>query len=174
MAVPHVFATQSGNVAAQQLDDNFNALVPLGPWPANIVLGTTAAGNIVSLTPTQLYQMLKGSLPWEVSGFMGGVQGGGSWTILRWQSGVSNVIINQGNCLASSGVAATAAASFTIADNGIVIGTVNFAASSNIGTVTINSSPYTLVQGRVLTIQAPITPDTTLSDVNVTLGGTRG
>ena len=172
--VPYVFATQQGNVAASELDANFAALLSIGGWPTNIVLGTTAAGPIVPLTATELYQMLKGSLPWEVSGFMGGVQGGGNWQILRWQSGVSNVIITQANCIASSSTAATAAAVFNILDNGTNIGTLTFAAGAVVGTIVITASPYTLTQGHVLIVQAPLTPDTTLADVNITLGGTRG
>lgn len=174
MAVPHTFATQSGNVAASQLDDNFNALVSNNGWPAGVVLGTTGAGPIVSLTATQLYTMLKAALPWEVSGFMGGVQGAGNWQILRWQSGVSPVIINQGNCISSASTPATAAAVFNINDNGTLIGTISFAAAGIVGVVALTTSPYTLNQGNILTVVAPLTPDTTLADVNVSLGGTRG
>lgn len=174
MPVPHTFATQSGNVPASQLDDNFAALLPIGGWAANIVLGTTGAGNVGALTATQLYNMLKGSLPWEVSGFMGGVQGAGNWQILRWQSGVSNVIINQGNCIASASTAATASAVFNILDNGANIGTMTFGAGAVVGTFALTTSPYTLTQGHVLVVQGPLTPDTTLADVNLSLGGTRG
>lgn len=174
MAVPFTFVTQQGNVSAGELDANFAALLPIGGWPANIVLGTTGAGNAGGLTATQLYTMLKGSLPWEVSGFMGGLQGAGNWQILRWQSGVSPVIINQGNCIASCGTPATAAAVFNINDNGVNIGTLSFAIGSSVGVVALTTSPYTLAQGRILTVVAPLTPDTTLADVNVSLGGTRG
>jgi hypothetical protein len=172
MPLPHTFGTQSGNVAASQLDDNFNALLLKAGWPLNTVLGSDGSGNIIGLTPAQLYTLIRGALPWEAAGFMGGVQGGGNWLILRYQP-TTNVIINQGSCLASCGTVATASAVFNILDNGANIGTITFAAASPTGTVVITGSPYTLTHGHVLAVQAPLTPDTTLADVSFTFGGNR-
>ena len=174
MAFPHVFATLGGNVPASFLDDNFNACLTVAGQPGLSVLGnnTSGTGNAVPLSPSQLYAMLRPVLPWETAAFMGGTQGGANWFILRYQPS-TNVIINQGSCYASAGTGATAAATFNILDSGVTIGTVTFAIGALTGSVSITTNPYTLIQGHILSIQGPTTPDTTLADVNVTLGGNR-
>jgi hypothetical protein len=175
MSWPHTFAALSGDVPAPYLDDNFNVAVQLSA-PANTLLGNNTGGTAAqtNLTPSQVYAMLKGAFPWEVAAFMGGVQGGASWQIMRYQSGQA-VIIDPGNYVASASVAATGSTVFTIADNGSSIGTATFPASGASANFSFTASlPYTLSAGHVLTITGPVSPDATLANVNITLGGTRG
>lgn len=172
--VPHTFANQSGPVPAQELDDNFAALLPNGPWPAGTVLGNAGGSpaNAAPMTPSQLYTLLKPIMPWEVAPYMGGIQGGPSWNIFRYQPS-TNILIVQASCYASAGSAATGSTTFNLLDNGVVLGTVTFNAGGTVGSVSITGTPYMLLAGHVLAIQGPATADGTLADMNITLGGQR-
>jgi hypothetical protein len=170
---PNTFASQSGDVPASQLDQNFLACVPLSQsGPGLMGLSSGGTGNMSLQSPTQAYAILKGSIPWEVAAFMGGAQGGASWQVLRYQPSTAAIIV-QASCYSSSGIAAAASTTFTIADNGVTIGTVVFGASGSTGTVTITGSPYTLAIGHVLTVTGPASADATLANISFTLGGTR-
>jgi hypothetical protein len=72
----------------------------------------------------------------------------------------------------SAGIAATAAASFTIAKNGSAVGTMNFATGGTTASFTM-STATTFAGGDVMTIVAPITPDATLANLAWTIGGTQ-
>jgi len=174
MTVPYTFASQSGPVPASQLDANFAACVPLAVTGGPGLYGlTTSTGNVSILSPSTIYTMLKGSIPWEVTAFMGGAQGGASWQVMRYQPSTA-VIIVVASCYSSGGVAATGSTTFTIADNGTPIGTIVFSASGTTGAFTISGSPYTVAAGHVLTITGPASADATLANANFTLAGTRG
>lgn len=167
------FASEAGQQPASQVDSAFaQALAQI--TPANSIWGnnTGGAANAIPLTPTQVYAMLQSVLPVEVTAFMGGAQGGASWQIGRYQSQYS-LLLHQTISIASAGVAATGSTTFTIADNGVTIGTVVFAASSATGVVTITAGSYDLVATHVLTITGPVSPDATLANVNITLGAGR-
>jgi hypothetical protein len=175
MPLPHTFANQSGNVPASWLDDNFNALVLNGPWPAGTVLGNVgpSPGNVGPVSASQLYGLLKPVIPFEIAPFMGGVQGAGTpYYVFRYQPS-TNLILVQAQCYAGAGTAFTAAATFNILDNGTVIGTVVFAAGSASGAVTFTTNPYNFPAGHTFAIQAPATADTTGADVNITISGQR-
>ena len=174
MTVPYTFASQSGPVPASQLDANFAACAPLSVTGPGLY-GTASSGaqNVGIMGAGAVYTFLKGSIPWEVTAFMGGAQGGASWQVMRYQPSTA-VIIVTASCYSSSGVAATGSTTFTIADNGSTIGTVVFSASGSTGTVAISGSPYTVAAGHVLTITGPASADGTLANVSFTLGGTRG
>jgi hypothetical protein len=73
---------------------------------------------------------------------------------------------------ASSTVAATAAATITIARNGTSIGTINFAAAATAGTFTF-ASAVTTAAGDVITLTNQATADATLANISVSLTGTR-
>jgi hypothetical protein len=170
---PYTFASQTGNVPAAQLDANFSACVPLAVTGGPGLYGiSSSAGNVSILGASAIYAIVKGSIPWEFVAFMGGTQGGSSWQVGRYVPSAA-VIISQGQCNSSSGVAALGSTTFTIADNGSSIGTVVFSASGTTGTVTITGSPYTLAAGHVLTITGPASADTNLANVSFTLAGTR-
>ena len=149
---PRVFASQSGNVPASELDDNFAACQPALTNALSIVGNNTGApANAQNLTAAQVYALIKGSIPWEVASFLGGTQTGASWQVMRYASTV-----------------------FTIADNGTPIGTATFAASGMVATVAWTVSlPYTLIAGNALTITGPVSPDATLANINFTIGGNR-
>ena len=72
---------------------------------------------------------------------------------------------------AASGIAATAATTFTIAKNGSAIGTMQFAASGSSASFAM-ASATTFAPGDLLTIAAPATPDATLANLAWTLAGT--
>lgn len=173
MSWPHTFAGLSGNVPAGYLDDNFNAALQASMAAGTIYGNNTGGMNpATQLTAAQVYAMLKGVIPWEVVGFIGGSPSA-SWQVLRYQSSTP-VIISTAACISSSGIAATASTTFTIADNGASFGSIVFSASGSVGSVSITGSPYTLVSGHVLTVTAPVSPDVTLANINFTLGGVRG
>jgi hypothetical protein len=69
---------------------------------------------------------------------------------------------------AVAGTAATASYTLSLNKNGVSFGTVNFAASSAVGTFTVASST-TFAAGDVISVVAASTPDTTLADVAITL-----
>lgn len=167
------FAGMSGNVPASTLDEAF-AEALAAESPANTLMGNNTGGsaNAQPLSGSQALEVIVPYILVEIAGFMGGVQGGASWQILRYQS-VDDFNIDQVDCIASAGIAATGSTTFTIADNGGSIGTVVFGASSAVGTVTISGGTYNLIGGHVLTVTGPSSADATLANVNVTLGGSR-
>jgi hypothetical protein len=69
---------------------------------------------------------------------------------------------------AFAGIAPTAAASFSIQKNGVTIGSVTFAAGSQIGTFTV-SAAVTFAAGDRLELVGPGTQDATMADVAITL-----
>lgn len=172
---PNTFATQSGNVPAAQLDANFAACFPLASATGPSVVGNPASGNgnNQNLTPAAAYAILETAIVWEVVCFMSGKQTVTSQMIMRYQPSTA-VTITQASCLASAGVAAGNTTVFTMFDNGESFGNITFAASGSVGNVSIPGSPYTVAAGDVLVIDGPVTADTNLSNVNVTLGGNRG
>lgn len=169
---PRVFASQSGNVPASELDDNFAACQPALTNALSIVGNNTGApANAQNLTAAQVYALIKGSIPWEVASFLGGTQTGASWQVMRYASTLANNITG---AIGSAAIAATASTVFTIADNGTPIGTATFAASGMVATVAWTVSlPYTLIAGNALTITGPVSPDATLANINFTIGGNR-
>lgn len=68
---------------------------------------------------------------------------------------------------ATTGLVATDAATFTISKNGASIGTLQFAAAASTGT--FSGSAGSFAAGDVLTITAPSTQDTTLSNISLVL-----
>lgn len=73
----------------------------------------------------------------------------------------------------SAGIAPTANANYTVFKNGIMVGQVQVQPSGAFVFSTVASSSFTLNAGDRLTISAPGSPDATLSDVGITLVGTR-
>ena len=72
---------------------------------------------------------------------------------------------------AVSAVAASAEAVFSVRKNGVDFGTFTFAAGTTVATFT--GTATTLSAGDVLTVVAPSTADSTLSDIGFALTGTR-
>ncbi|MDH3376450.1 MAG: hypothetical protein OEQ39_05715 [Gammaproteobacteria bacterium] len=67
---------------------------------------------------------------------------------------------------------ATAETDFDVQKNAVSVGTIRFAIATNASTF-IAASPISFTAGDRLAIIAPATPDTTLSDIYITLKGTR-
>jgi hypothetical protein len=80
-------------------------------------------------------------------------------------------ISNFSPSLASSGVSATAQSKLTIAQNGTAVGTITFGAGSSTGTISATATVFN--SGDILTITGPASPDSTLSQISITLSGTR-
>ena len=74
--------------------------------------------------------------------------------------------------VARAGTAPAANTTLTITKNGTQIGTVIFSASSTTGTVTISSATSVAV-GDTIGISGPVTSDTALANVAITLNGSR-
>lgn len=72
----------------------------------------------------------------------------------------------------SSIAAATGSTTLTLAKNGSSIGSVNFAAGASSATFTF-ASAVSFAAGNVLTLTNQATPDTTLTNISVTLAATR-
>jgi len=79
--------------------------------------------------------------------------------------------LNLTGSMARASTTATSSTSLLLKKNGTQIGTVNFASGATSGTFTF-STATSFSAGDVLTIVAPSTPDTTLSNVGITLKGT--
>ncbi|PBB21131.1 DUF2793 domain-containing protein [Mesorhizobium sp. WSM4313] len=73
---------------------------------------------------------------------------------------------------ASATVAATAATTLTIKQNGASIGTINFALGATTATFTF-ASPVTTSAGDVITVTNQATADATLANISITLVGSR-
>lgn len=69
-------------------------------------------------------------------------------------------------------VAATASTTFLIKKNGTQVGTMVFAAAGTVATFTMGSAT-TVTTADEITVEAPASPDATLSDVRFTLKATR-
>lgn len=82
-----------------------------------------------------------------------------------WQSGLTGSVFN-------SRVASTASKVFTIKNNGGSIGTLTFAISGTVPTVSFASDVF-FVAGDVLTIEAPAVQDATLADIAFNFYGSR-
>lgn len=80
---------------------------------------------------------------------------------------------NFGGSAWTCGTAPTSAAVFNVDVNGTSVGTINFAASATTATfTTVSTGAVSVSAGSVLTIVAPATADSTLSDASGTLAGT--
>lgn len=76
-----------------------------------------------------------------------------------------------GGSYGSGGTAPTAGASFTIAKNGTIVGSMDFAAASVTATFAM-AAATSFAGGDVLTVTAPVSPDATLANLAWTLAGT--
>ena len=68
-------------------------------------------------------------------------------------------------------VAATAASTFTLRKNGVVVATITFAAGSAIATATLTSGAFSLAVGDFLTLTQPAVLDLTLAGVGGYVAG---
>jgi len=137
-------------------------------------VGTIEVGTGISASVTSgiLTLTTVGQQPYDIIAFNPGTLSASQ--VLYRAEMVRNVVLPASltGSVASSSVSATAAATLTIANNGISLGTVNFAASSTSGTFTF-ASAVTLVSSNILTITNQATADATLANVSITITGTR-
>ena len=83
-----------------------------------------------------------------------------------------NIAASFSGSIAKSEVAATASTVFTINRNGSSIGTFTFATSGT--SATFSGSAVSLSIGDVISVVAPVTQDTTLANIAVTIKALRG
>jgi len=139
--------------------------------PAFNIFGQSLQG-LAGLTPTSYSLTGDGAIqgPAYVSGSWSGSPAA-SQTIERYIFATAvNFPAGLGGSYGSAGAAATANATFTIAKNGSIVGTMVFAAGAAAATFTMASATG-FAAGDVLTITAPASPDATLANLAWTLTG---
>jgi hypothetical protein len=140
------------------------------PTNSTLVL-RDGSGNFTVNTPTAAAQPVTKAYVDAIYDIGGGSNGlvGVSAYILNFVATRSiQLPSNFTGSYAKAQVAATALTTFTIYKNGGSIGTLSFAASAAVGTFSVLAS-VSFAPGDVLTIQGPVIPDTTLSDLAVSL-----
>ncbi len=91
----------------------------------------------------------------------------GKWKLARKVT----YALNFAGSYAAAGVAATGSTVFNVAVNGVTKGTITFGAGATTGTFACTA--FTALPGDLLSISAPNTPDATLSEITISLVGTR-
>lgn len=107
----------------------------------------------------------------DISAFIPGLQNNNQ-TLLRYelrQNATFPTNLSGSKC--SAGVAATGSTTLTIKHNGASVGTMVFAASGTVATLTLTT--FNGVVGDLIEVVAPATADITLADVAFTLVATR-
>jgi hypothetical protein len=147
--------------------------VPSGKIPLyTIVAGST---TVTSYTDTRNYApsaLLVGGAPYDMVMFFPGVPANSAVMGRIITPRPVTLPASLTGSYATADVAATASASINITRNGTVIGSVNFGAGSASGTFTFASQVVTAA-GDVLKLVNQATADATLSNISVTLVGTR-
>jgi hypothetical protein len=110
--------------------------------------------------------------PYDMFMFYPGIPTGGADMARLIMPRDVSLPLNLTGSYAGADVAATAAVAMILAVNGIEVGTVNFATDSAVGTFTF-ATAVTLNPGDILTLTNQSTTDATLSNVSITLVGTR-
>lgn len=113
-----------------------------------------------------------GGEPWDLSIFVPGTPSASALIARLIVPRAGSFPVNLVGSFATAEVAATATSTFDVLKNGVVQGTIEFAAASATGAFSL-ASGLSLVGGDVLAIQAPATPDASLSDISFTLAGSR-
>jgi hypothetical protein len=131
---------------------------------------TAKAGNTLTLLNSG--GQVGVSFPYDVGLYAAGKPAASAILMRFVFNRVISTAINLAGSVASLGTAPTASAAFSLTKNGSAIGTLNFAAGATSGTFTV-AAAQNFVSGDVLAITAPGTADSTLSDLSVTLNGTR-
>jgi len=132
--------------------------------PGGIGVSVTTAQTTANTADTRskIYDLASGTV---------GKPGAGA-TILRFVAPRAFTLpVGLTGSFCKANAAATALSSFTIKKNGSSIGTVNFAAASATATFTF-ASATSFAPGDVLSLDAPGSADSTLSDLYYTLSAT--
>lgn len=108
----------------------------------------------------------------NVAVFVGGLPGDSELVSQLVVAEDTSFSIGMPDSQAYAGTLATSNASFTLTKNGVSIGTVDFTASNAAGSFSVGSA-VTFSAGDRLGVIAPTPQDSTLSDVSITLLGTR-
>lgn len=143
------------------------------PSPITLGAGASSSGLVPALNASGLLD--KTILPAVPYDFAGGIPGKPTAAQVVAKFVVGRAMTFPANFAGSAwaaGTAPAAAATFTVNSNGTAIGTIVFAASATTATFTTTSgAAQSLAAGAVLTIVAPATADSALSDASGTLVG---
>lgn len=149
-----------------------------GFTPGRIPLYSVVTGGstITSWTDCRQYMPYAiggGAQPYDVPMFFPGVQQNNNQLMARIIFQRTVTFPSGSGTVRSSAVgAATGSTTWTLKKNGSSIGTLVWAGAGVNPTVTFSSS-VTFNAGDILTLEGAATPDATLSDVSVTMAGTR-
>jgi len=145
---------------------------------ANVSYTGTGSGSPTSLNVEaaiqELYALVPSTPPYDIGLFLPGAPDADD-IVVRWVAPRSVTLpVNLTGSYAVAANPASASAVFTIYQNATSIGTITFATGSpgDVG-VFVFAAPITFVAGDVLAIRSPVTQDSTLADIAITLKGTR-
>lgn len=140
--------------------------------PAFNIFGQ-ALQDLSALTPTSYTLTGAGAVPAPsyVSGSWSGAPAAGQVIERYIFATPTNFPAGLAGSYGTAGIAATAAASFTIAKNGTGVGAMDFAAGATSATFSL-ATATAFAAGDVLTIIAPASPDASLANLAWTLAGT--
>jgi len=133
--------------------------------------GTYSLATVVVDAKGRVTSAAASAIPWEAQLFFYGTFGAAE-VLLRIPFSSRVVIpVNFTGSRATARLAATSNSAFALAKNGSAFATIIFGAGSATGTY--SSAITTFVSGDILSITAPVSSDVTLSDVGLSLSGTR-
>lgn len=110
------------------------------------------------------------SVPYDLGGSIFGVCANSEVALRIRACRAFRLASGQANGQAKAGIAATGSTVFTIAKNGVSVGSITFAAGSSTGTFSFTNN-VDVATGDLITVTGPATADATLADVDFTLVG---
>jgi len=144
----------------------------------NVTYTGAGSGSPTSLNVqaalAELYALVPSTPPYDIGLFLPGAPDADD-IVVRWVAPRSVTLpINLTGSYAVAANPAAASAVFTIYQNSTSIGTITFGTGSpgDVG-VFVFAAPITFAAGDVLAIRSPVTQDSTLADIAITLKGTR-
>lgn len=155
---------------ALQLDRNYAGTTASGAAYAIIHNFSPLAATLLASINALVTAYTTGTQAYELPAYVAGTPGASQVVLERLFAITVTLPASLTGSLAKAGTAATASTTFTIAKNGLAIGTLVFAASATVPTVSF-ASAVTFLAGDVLTVTAPATPDATLANIAVVLLG---
>ncbi|TCG08385.1 hypothetical protein BZM27_12695 [Paraburkholderia steynii] len=137
-----------------------------------IVTGTTTVSSYTDNRSYAPFNLVGGAVPYDMLMYCPGLPANNAVMARIITPRAVTLPASLTGSYASADVAATASTSLNITRNGSVIGSVNFAAGAASGTFTFASQVVT-APGDILKIVNQATADATLSNISVTLVGSR-
>jgi hypothetical protein len=143
------------------------------PTASTLVL-RDGAGDFTVNTPTAAANPVTKAYVdgiYDIGGGSNGLQAVNGYAVNFKATRAMTLPANFSGSVAEAVTAATAITAFTVLKNGVSIGTMTFAAAGTVPTFSVVGTT-SLAIGDTLRIQGGVTPDTTLSDIAITLKAT--